>query len=32
LPRAYVAALVWVIVAGALYAVELVRIALDEIV
>jgi len=31
LSRAYAAALVWVIVAGGLYAIQLVRIALDEL-
>jgi hypothetical protein len=29
--RAYAAALIWVIVAGALYAVQLLRIALDQV-
>jgi hypothetical protein len=31
LSRAYAAALVWVIVAGTLYAVQLVRIAIDQV-
>lgn len=29
--RAYTAALAWVIVAGMLYAVQLIRLALDEL-
>jgi hypothetical protein len=31
LSRAYVAALVWVIVAASLYALQLVRTALDQV-
>jgi hypothetical protein len=31
LSRAYAAALAWVVVAGTLYAVQLIRVALDEL-